>query len=154
MLPFQQPQACFCVGRSVPNSVPVCVRPPFRVCSDDKRKRSLLFILLPTSPFSRQSQMRYVQVRCMAKRAVRVAAMTASTSELITTVAARGAIRGLGDRIRFQRQRAGGGGGGSSSRDVRWVTVYVGVGRCDAVQPFLYCPLSRPYRSSPFNDPT
>lgn len=69
----------------------------------------------------------------MAKRVIRVAAMTASASELVTTAAARGAIRGLGDRTRLERQRSGGGSGGGS-RDVRWVTVYVGVGRCDAKQ--------------------
>eukprot|EP00752_Nemacystus_decipiens_P007119 g6377.t1 len=69
------------------------------------------------------------KVRCMARRVVRVAAMTASTSELVTTAAARSTIRGLGDRIRLQRQRTEGAGGGSGSRDVRWVKVYVGVGR-------------------------
>eukprot|EP00903_Cladosiphon_okamuranus_P005884 g5820.t1 len=66
------------------------------------------------------------KVRCMAKHVVRVAALTASTSELVTTTAAMGAIRGLGDRIRLQRQRTRTGG---SSRDVQWVTVHVGVGR-------------------------
>lgn len=83
----------------------------------------------------------------MAKHVARVAAMTASTSELVTTTAARGAIRGLGDRIRLQRQRTSGGGGGGaggSSRDVRWVTVYVGVGRCDLQRhaAFTTCLLS------------
>ncbi len=66
------------------------------------------------------------QVRYLAKRIARVAAMTASTSELVTTSAARGVIRGLGDRIRLERQRIRSGGGG---REVQWVTVYIGVGR-------------------------
>ncbi|CAM9717326.1 unnamed protein product, partial [Ectocarpus sp. 4 AP-2014] len=67
------------------------------------------------------------KVRSMAKRAVRVAVMTASKSELVTTTAARGALRGLGDRARLRRQQAQYGGAGSA--DVGWVTVYVGMGR-------------------------
>lgn len=67
----------------------------------------------------------------MAKRVVRVAVMMASKSELVTTTAARGALRGLGDRTRLRRQQAQRGGAGSG--DVGWVTVYVGVGRCGAL---------------------
>ncbi|CAM9808914.1 unnamed protein product [Ectocarpus sp. 6 AP-2014] len=67
------------------------------------------------------------KVRSMAKRVVRVAVMTASKSELVTTTAARGALRGLGDRTRLRRQQAQ--RGGADSGDVGWVTVYVGVGR-------------------------
>lgn len=57
--------------------------------------------------------------------------MTASISELVTTSASRGAIRGLGDRIRLERQRIRSSGGGRGGREVQWVTVYVGVGRYD-----------------------
>ncbi|CAM9506841.1 unnamed protein product, partial [Laminaria digitata] len=57
------------------------------------------------------------EVRSMAKRIVRVAALTAATSEFVTTTAARRTLRGLGDRIRLDRRpgqgRGGGGGGGS-----------------------------------------
>ncbi|CAM9331727.1 unnamed protein product [Ectocarpus sp. 12 AP-2014] len=67
------------------------------------------------------------KVRSMAKRVVRVAVMTASKSEPVTTTAARGALRGLGDRTRLRRQQAQRGGAGSG--DVGWVTVYLGVGR-------------------------
>ncbi|CAM9411965.1 unnamed protein product [Ectocarpus sp. 13 AM-2016] len=67
------------------------------------------------------------KIRSMAKRVVRVAVMTASKSELVTTTAARGALRGLGDRTRLRRQHAQYGGAGSG--DVAWVTVYVGIGR-------------------------
>ena len=91
--------------------------------SDEAISAFLVFLLSP------HAKPHKTQVRSLARRIARVAAATASTSELVTTAAARGAIRGLGDRIRLDRQRNRSGGGGS--RDVRWVTVYVGVGRCD-----------------------
>lgn len=71
------------------------------------------------------------QVRSMAKRIIRVAVMTASTSETVTATAARGVIRGLGDRVHLRPQRRSGNSSGGGKRDVRWVTVYVGVTRCE-----------------------
>lgn len=58
----------------------------------------------------------------LAKHVVRVAALAASSSELITATAARGAMRGLGDRIRLDTR-------GYRNGTFRWVTVYVGVRR-------------------------
>lgn len=75
-----------------------------------------------------------LQVHSTAKRIVRVAALTASTSDSVTTTAARCTLRGLGDRIRLDCPP----GGGSAS--VRWMTIYVGVRR----YPLLhYMPIYR-----------
>lgn len=63
-----------------------------------------------------------MKVSALAKHVVRVAVLTASSSELVTATAARGAMRGLGDRIRFDTR-------GQRNGMFRRVTVFVGVRR-------------------------